>query len=130
MITYSHEVSHRWARAMILRQMDTGHVRSADICDADFLLVTAATYHGDPAGHPCPVCHGENLRIVRWIYGDMLGPRSGTARSESEIDSIVAELAGQGVPKGKDGEVTVHVVEVCPACRWNHLLTTAVAKHS
>lgn len=128
MINYRNEISHRWARAMVLRQLESGHVRASELCDADFLLVTAATYHGRETTRPCPVCGKDSVREVRWIYGDTLGPRSGTARSEEEIGSIVEELAGQRVPRGKDGEVAVHVVEVCPTCRWNHLLTTAVAE--
>lgn len=128
MIAYRNEVSHRWTRAMTLRQLRAGHTRAADVCDADFLLVTAAKYHGYRVERPCPVCDREELWEVRWIYGDTLGNRSGTARKESEIAGIVAELDGVRVPKGKDGTVAVHLVEVCTACRWNHLLTTATAE--
>ncbi|AIT62068.1 DUF5318 family protein [Corynebacterium doosanense] len=128
MITYRNVISHRWARAQTMRQLEAGHISAEGLCDADFLLVTAATYHGREVDRSCPVCARENLREVRWIYGDTLGSRSGTARSEEEIAAIVEELAGQRVPRGKDGEVAVHLVEVCPACRWNHLLTTGVAE--
>lgn len=128
MITYRHEVSHRWTRARVLRQYEAGLVRAEDLCDADFLLVTAAKFHGVDVDRDCPVCRAPGLREVRWIYGDTLGPRSGTARSEEEIAAITKELAGQRVPHGKDGEVAVHLVEVCPTCRWNHLLSTAVAE--
>lgn len=94
-------------------------MRREDICDADFILVTASTFHGSPAGHPCPICGSEKLRSVEWIYGEDLGRMSGTARNLEEIDQIV-----QSFP-----EITVHTVEVCPECRWNFLLKarTAVA---
>lgn len=130
MIAYRNLVSHRWARAMVLRQLDAGHLKRESVCDADFLLVTAAAYHGARQERPCPVCGGDELYEVRWIYGDTLGPRSGTARKEDEIARIVAELKTQHVPKGKDGEVMVHLVEVCRGCRWNHLLTAAVAENA
>lgn len=128
MIAYRNVVSHRWTRAMTLRKLRAGHLRRADVCDADFLLLTAATYHGQRQDRACPVCGADKLYEVRWIYGDTLGTRSGTARTEAEIDRIVTELSGQRVPAGKDGQVTVHLVEVCRGCRWNHLLTAAVAE--
>ena len=62
----------------------------------------------------CPVC-GQGLRLTHWVYGDALGRRSGSARREREI----ADIAAEGL------EFTVHDVEVCPACRWNHLLRAA-----
>ncbi|RSZ61435.1 hypothetical protein EAH68_13275 [Corynebacterium hylobatis] len=111
------EISHRFARQDLLRRWRAGEASRDEVCDADFLLVTAATYHGEPAGYPCPVCGSEDLRIVQWIHGEQLGRMSGTARSDEEIAAIVAT--------GR--EVTVHTVEVCPTCRWNHLLKAVTA---
>lgn len=120
MAVYRNEVSHEWERRDLLRRWRAGAVTRAEICDADFLLVTAATYHGRPADRPCPVCGSADLRVVQWIHGEQLGRMSGTARSDEEIDRIVAT--------GK--EATVHTVEVCPRCRWNHLLTAVTATAS
>lgn len=117
MVEYRNEVSHRWERHSLLAGWRAGSVTREEICDADFLLLTAARYHGQPAGTPCPVCEGENMRTVLWIHGDQLGRMSGTARSREEIEAIVS--AGR--------EVIVHTVEVCPDCRWNHLLTAVTA---
>ncbi|GAB3696247.1 DUF5318 family protein [Corynebacterium nasicanis] len=116
-VVYRNEVSHRFARAELLRRWRAGEASREEVCDADFLLRTAAEYHGVPAGYPCPVCGAEDLRIVRWIHGEQLGRMAGTARSEEEIARIVAT--------GK--EATVHTVEVCPRCHWNHLLTAVTA---
>lgn len=116
-VVYRNEISHRFARQDLLRRWRAGEVSREDVCDADFLLVTAARYHGVPAAHPCPVCGSEDLRIVQWIHGEQLGRMSGTARSDEEIAAIVATGT----------EVTVHTVEVCPACRWNHLLRAVTA---
>lgn len=116
-VRYSNEVSHRFARQELLRRWRAGEAGRDEVCDADFLLVTAATYHGRPAGYVCPVCDSDDLRIVRWIHGEQLGRMAGTARSDEEIAAIVA--------KGR--EATVHTVEVCPHCRWNHLLTAVTA---
>lgn len=117
MIQYRYEVSHQWQRRSLLRRFRAGQVPREALCDADFLLVTAARFHGVPAPAPCPVCGSEDARVVRWVHGEELGRRSGTARSEEEIAALVAER----------GEVSVHTVEVCPRCRWNHLLSSATA---
>ena len=116
-VVYRNEVSHRFARAELLRRWRAGDVSRDEVCDADFLLLTAAEYHGRPAGRPCPVCGSEDLRIVQWIHGEQLGRMAGTARSDEEIARIVAA--------GKDA--TVHTVEVCPRCRWNYLLNAVTA---
>ncbi|NMB23496.1 MAG: DUF5318 domain-containing protein, partial [Corynebacterium sp.] len=63
-VNYRNEISHQWARRHVLRQFREGQVSRETICDADFLLVTAGHYHGEPAEYPCPVCGGDNLRIV------------------------------------------------------------------
>lgn len=116
-MNYSNEVSHRFARQELLRRWRAGEVTRAEICDADFLLVTAARFHGRPAGHPCPVCGSGDLRVVQWVHGEQLGRLAGTARSDAEIAAIVAT--------GR--EATVHTVEVCLRCRWNHLLRAVTA---
>ncbi len=113
-----HPVSHEWQRAQHLRQWRAGQLQRAELCDADFLLRAAAEHHGVDMKRPCPICGGR-MRQTLWIYGDALGRRAGSARHAEEITRIAAELAGQ--------EFTVHRVEVCPECRWNHLLEAAIA---
>jgi len=119
-VVYRNEVSHRFARADLLRRWRANEATRDEVCDADFLLVTAAKYHGRPAGYACPVCDSEDLRIVQWIHGEQLGRMAGTARTDEEIARIAAT--------GRD--VTVHTVEVCPRCRWNHLLTAVTASRA
>lgn len=115
-VAYKHKVSHEWERAATLREVRAGRLNEADVCDADFLLRAAATHHGVDAGRACPICEAM-LRNTRWVYGEVLGRRAGSARSEKEI----AEFVEEGL------EFTVHTVEVCTTCRWNHLLTSEVA---
>ncbi|MDO5033157.1 DUF5318 family protein [Corynebacterium sp.] len=111
---YGGVVSHEWERAHHIRQFRQGVLSREEICDADFLLRAAAEHHGTKMARRCPVC-GESLRLTRWVYGESLGRRAGSARSEEEIAAFAAE-----------GLVfTVHEVEVCRACHWNHLLSTA-----
>lgn len=117
MVVYRNEVSHQWARRRLLEQWRSGAVPKDAVCDASFLLVTAARFHGRPAGHVCPVCASDELRVVLWVFADTLGKASGTARSEEEIAAFTES--------GHD--VTVHTVEVCPECRWNHLVRATTA---
>ncbi len=113
---YSQEISHEWERRATLRDHARGRVPADELCDADFLLRAAAEFHGTPSPRPCPIC-GGTMSDVTWVYGDNLGRRSGTARNAEEIDALAAEV----------GPITVHVVEVCPHCRWNHLLKEVTA---
>ena len=53
---------------------------------------------------------------MSWIFGDRLGAAAGSARSLEEIERLA-----EAIP-----EFTVHVVEVCRACRWNHLVLSYV----
>lgn len=116
-VEFSAVVSHRFARARALRLWRAGLKRTEELCDADFLLVTAGKFHGTPAGVPCPVCESADMRVVLWIFGEQLGKMSGTARDIAEIERIAATHE----------PFSVHTVEVCPNCRWNHLLQTATA---
>ncbi|QYH19059.1 DUF5318 family protein [Corynebacterium aquatimens] len=116
MIKFTHEISHELQRRDTLRQLRQGHLLIDDYCGADFLLRAAAEYHGQPSSRVCPICERE-MRDVKWVYGERLGRRSGTARDDGEIARLVAEV----------GPITVHVVEVCGHCKWNYLLKEVTA---
>lgn len=113
-----HALSHALGRRRALESWRAGATRVESLCDADFLLVTAAKFHGWEVGQPCPVCGDSGLRRVYWIYGDTLGHMSGTARTLEEIERI-ATLGH---------EFSVHTVEVCPRCEWNHLLYEEIVR--
>ncbi|GAA1472645.1 DUF5318 family protein [Corynebacterium felinum] len=117
MVDFHGHVTHKLARARVLAAWRSGHIDKENICDAEFLLVAAAKYHGTPVNTPCPICEHNSLREVFWVYGDELGRMSGSARSLEEIERFVQN----GL------EFTVHNVEVCPNCKWNHLIAAAIA---
>lgn len=81
----------------------------SDPCDADPLLVTSALHHGVPAGRECPVCAGEHLVVLTYVFGDQLGQYSGRIKQSVELVEMESQF----------GEFTVHEVEVCPDCGWN-----------
>ena len=64
----------------------------------------------------CPICRKEQLTLVSWVFGDKLGPVSGSARTAEELVRLASTQE----------EFSVHVVEVCRTCSWNHLVQSYV----
>jgi hypothetical protein len=110
-------IDYALARRSALSALAAGRARTAEICDAQPYLLRAARYHGERVDVPCPVCKGDQLATVTYTYGDCFrGDTNGRARATKELATLATELP----------EFTVFVVEVCPSCRWNHLLTSYV----
>jgi Family of unknown function (DUF5318) len=86
----------------------------AEACDADPLLIRAAKHHGEPAGRACPVCDSPHLTLLHYVFGDQLGQYSGRIKRVAELEPMAHEF----------GEFKVVVVEVCPACHWNHMISS------
>lgn len=105
-------VDYALRRRAVLADLRAGRVTVAQVCDADPYLLRAAAFHGSPGRHPCPVCRKEQVTEVSWVYGESLGRASGSARAEDEIAGLAAATE----------EFSVHVVEVCRTCSWNHLV--------
>ena len=99
-------------RRGVLADLREGVLALREVCDADVYLLRAANFHGLVTETVCPVCRKENLTEVSWVFGDDLGQASGSARSADEIGQLA--LAHDAF--------TVHVVEVCRSCSWNHLV--------
>lgn len=99
-------------RRGVLADLREGALALREVCDADVYLLRAAGFHGAETETVCPVCRKENLTEVSWVFGDDLGAASGSARSGDEIEQLALTHDG----------FTVHVVEVCRSCSWNHLV--------
>ncbi|HEX5543735.1 MAG TPA: DUF5318 domain-containing protein [Micromonospora sp.] len=99
-------------RRAVLREVFSGRVGRHEVCDASPYLKNAARFHGEPTEVRCPVCRSENLIHVHYIYGDELKQSAGQARTRAELSVLAMTLR----------EFRVFVVEVCPACDWNHLI--------
>ena len=111
-------VDHGLLRRQALREVQGGAGRgdplgrtADDVRDASPYLLRSADELGVQTGRPCPLC-GHGLREVSWVFGAALGPMSGSARTPRQLAALAA---------GR-GEFDVHDVEVCLACRWNHLV--------
>jgi hypothetical protein len=109
-------VDYALQRRALLADVHAGRVAVADVCDAGPYLLRAARFHGEATDQTCPMCRKERLTLVSWIFGDALRHAAGTARRPDELE----HLAGQ------HDDFSVHVVEVCRSCRWNHLVLSYV----
>lgn len=109
-------VDYALQRRALLADVRAGRVGLAAVCDAGSYLLRAARFHGEATDTACPVCHEGPLSHVSWVFGDALGHASGSARTPAELDELAARHA----------EFSVHVVEVCRSCSWNHLVLSYV----
>jgi len=110
-------IDYALARRAALSALAGNRVRPAEVCDAQPYLLRAARYHGERSGVPCPVCRGDGLTTVTYTYGECFRPEvNGRARATRELAAMARDLP----------DFSVYVVEVCPDCRWNHLLTSYV----
>jgi hypothetical protein len=96
----------------VLRDLRRGVRSRNDVCDAHPELMRAARNVGERADGNCPVCGGEQLYYVSYVYGDGLKQANGRCLSTpGELDKLRAQ----------HDEFDRYVVEVCTDCRWNHL---------
>jgi hypothetical protein len=100
------------ARRAVLRDLRRGVRSRNDVCDAHPELIRAARNVGERADANCPVCGGERLYHVSYVYGDGLKQANGRCLSTpGELDKL----------RAKHDEFDRYVVEVCTDCHWNHL---------
>lgn len=111
-----HRVDHGLARRRALSSLVLAATGSSDALDPHPDLIRAAKNHGERTPASCPWCRSEALVLLRFVYSDELGPFSGRIKTEPELMAMAPDF----------GFLDVYVVEVCPDCRWNHLLHTYV----
>lgn len=110
-------IDYRMQRRALLAELRDGTTSPADVCDAHPNLVRAGEHLGEDIGEDCPVCGDEDaLRHVTYVFAR----RGKTARGGRAVraEQVAIELA-------KHGTLRRYVVEVCPACHWNHLVEAA-----
>lgn len=113
----SDELSHidyRLARNAIIRNFKNGRLSQLDVCDAHPELLRAARHIGDPTSELCPICEKVNVVLVSYAFGSSLAPGGHTVTSKQELKRFARRTT----------ELVCYVVEVCPACSWNHLART------
>ncbi|HEU0191284.1 MAG TPA: DUF5318 family protein [Mycobacterium sp.] len=109
-------VDYALRRRALLAEVYSGRTGVSEVCDANPYLLRAAKFHGKVSSTMCPICRKEQLTLVSWVFGDHLGAVSGSARTAEELVLLAVRFP----------EFSVHVVEVCRTCSWNHLVKSYV----
>ena len=112
----SGEIDYRLARHSLISEFRKGRIARHEVCDAHPELVRAARELGDETSIPCPVCEQGNVVLVTYVFGPRLPAFGRCITTRKELLAIAR----------RPGEFTAYVVEVCPACSWNHLARTFV----
>lgn len=105
-------VDHRLTRRALINEFKRGRVSRDSVCDAHPELIRAARNLGEPTETKCEICDETNVVLLTYVFGHGL-PKHGRLVTER---SEIAKLQRTG------HEYAAYVVEVCPSCRWHHLL--------
>lgn len=106
-------IDYRMARRALLREVRAGVKGREDVCDAHRELVRAGRHIGEDVDEPCPVCEGDELRTIRYVF-----PEKGPSRHSGKAmvgDALEAHAK-------RHGDTRVFLVEICHECAWHHLL--------
>jgi hypothetical protein len=108
------EIDYRLARQSLISEFKKGRIDRQEVCDAQSELMRAARNVGEASARMCPICEDAHVVLVTYVFGPRM-PASGRCVTTK------AEL--QALSRG-GGDLAAYVVEVCPACKWNHLART------
>jgi hypothetical protein len=111
----SGEIDYRLARRSRINAFRKGRLSRHDVCDAHPDLLRAARNVGEPTEDRCPICEEADLVHVSYVFGPRQPPSGRCVASAAELRKVV-----KGVGPAKR-DLACYVVEVCPACSWNHL---------
>ena len=107
-------VEYLLARNAVIREYRRGRLSRLDVCDAHPELLRAAINVGQESHEDCPICEDEKVRLVSYVFGPGLPPSGTCVTTQREMTKLARG--------GRD--LACYVVEVCPACGWNHLAQT------
>jgi len=109
------EIDYRLARRHLVAEYHRGRLARHEVCDAHSELVRAAREVGTPTSEPCPICAEHDLVLVSYVFGPKLPAFGRCVTTAAELRAFTRQ---------KTGSFVCYVVEVCPACHWNHLART------
>ncbi len=107
-------INYRLARERTIMAYKTGEATRSEVCDAQSELMRNARECGKPMATPCPICHEGELVEVLYVFGPRLPAAGRCIVTEGDLERI----------RRRKGTFTGYDVEVCPRCKWNHLLRT------
>lgn len=106
------QIDYRLIRKHTVDEFKRGRLSRVDVCDAQPELMRAARNCGRASQQVCPICDEEQLVLVSFVFGPRLPAHGRCITTAKELDRLGRQVA----------ELACYVVEVCPACAWNHLL--------
>lgn len=105
-------VDHRLVRRALINEYRRGRLRRDQVCDAHPELIRAAKNVGEETRVTCPICEERKLVLLTYVFGPRL-PAHGR---------IVVTKRELAVLNRRTDDLAAYFVEVCPDCRWHHLL--------
>lgn len=108
------EIDYRLARQSLISEFRKGRIDRQEVCDAQGELMRAARNVGEPSSRICPICEDANVVLVTYVFGPRMPASGRCITTKAELKAL-----STGV-----GDYAAYVVEVCPACKWNHLART------
>lgn len=108
------QIDYRLARQHLISEYRKGRLAQHEVCDAHPELARAAREVGEPSRLDCPICEEAKLVLVSYVFGPRLPSHGRCITSAKELKALAR----------RSGEFSCYVVEVCPACGWNHLART------
>lgn len=108
------EIDYRLARQAVISEFRKGRLAQHEVCDAHPELLRAARECSEPTRRLCPICEDADLVLVTYVFGPRLPSHGRCITSRNELQALTR----------RQGNFAAYVVEVCPACAWNHLART------
>lgn len=105
------QVDYRLARQHLINEYRRGRLSRVDVCDAHPELIRNAVELGEASPRPCPICEGDDLVLVTYVFGPRLPSHGRCISSKQELAKLSRSAR----------ELAAYVVEVCRECSWNHL---------
>lgn len=107
-------IDYRLARERAVMAYKSGEATLSEVCDAQSELMRNARECGRATDVSCPICLVHKTVEVTYIFGPRLPAGGRCMVTQADWDRV----------RRHNGEFTAYDVEVCPSCRWNHLLRT------
>jgi hypothetical protein len=108
-------IDYRFARRRLLHRFRAGELTRQDVCDAQRELLRVAENCSRRSTVACPVCGEPSLRLVQFAFGTGLPPGGRVVEGRAGLRRLAER-------HGRHANARTYTVEVCLACRWNHLL--------
>ncbi|MFT7473918.1 MAG: hypothetical protein ACI81L_000833 [Verrucomicrobiales bacterium] len=105
-------INYRLARERTIMAYKSGEATRSEVCDAQSELMRNARECGKTTDVRCPICHEEELVEVLYVFGPRLPAAGRCIVTDGDLERI----------RRRKGDFTAYDVEVCPNCKWNHLL--------